>query len=182
MRSSPPSSCKWPAHSGFESFEPFHKFDSTVDTLQRRTRKSLSSIVSTENVIEGNLSCLNVSVRPLPAAVAAVSVLAATAGQTSSDDASQPARPLRRAAPLAKSSTNFRLGTVSRINSQRTERAVAWTRALTFWKPKPAQRSACHVAAHHTFAQARLDRRCQWAPSLSGRGRRSARPYRVRPD
>ena len=45
---------------------------------------------------------LNVSVRPQPAAVAAVSVLAATAGETSSDDASQPARALRRAAPFGK--------------------------------------------------------------------------------
>jgi hypothetical protein len=43
---------------------------------------------------------LNVSVRPQPAAVAAVSVIAATAGETSSDDASQPARALRRAAPF----------------------------------------------------------------------------------
>jgi hypothetical protein len=37
-------------------------------------------------VIEGNLSCFNVSVRPQPAAVAAASALAGTSGETSSDE------------------------------------------------------------------------------------------------
>src|SRR6266853_5950556 len=54
--------------------------------LKKRNHIPVSSIVSAGNVIEGDLSLLNVSVRPQPAAVAAVSALAATAGKTSSDE------------------------------------------------------------------------------------------------
>ena len=67
---------------------------------------------------------LNVSVRPQPAAVAAVSVLAALGKLHPTMHHSLPARSGERH-HLAKSSTNFRLGTVSRINSKRTERAVS---------------------------------------------------------
>ena len=108
---------------------------------EKEARIAVSSIVSTENVIEGNLSCLMClfgrNPRPSPQCLCLLPLLGKLHPTMHH---SLPARSGERH-HLAKSSTNFRLGTVSRINSQRTERAVAWTRALTFWKPKPAQRS-----------------------------------------
>jgi RNA polymerase sigma-70 factor, ECF subfamily len=69
-----PNGSRWPGFVGSAAF------------LKKRGTASLSSrFVSVGNVIEGNL-LLNVSVRPRPADVAAVSALAATAGETSSDE------------------------------------------------------------------------------------------------
>src|SRR5258708_20949711 len=62
-----------------------HKRYFAAAALKKRNHIPVSSIVSAGNVIEGDLSLLNVSVRPQPAAVAAGSPLASTAGKTSSN-------------------------------------------------------------------------------------------------
>src|SRR5262249_27293183 len=53
---------------------------------KKRNRIPVFGFVSTGKVIEGEPHMLNVPVRPQPAAVAAVSALAATVGETSSDE------------------------------------------------------------------------------------------------